>query len=137
MTFLDTSAWLAALNPRDPRHAAASRAYEDSVSRRVPLLTTNLVVAEMHSLLTRARGATQALRFLDQLYDDPSHEVVWATRDLERRAVDRWLRAFTDHQFSLADAVSFQLMRERGMQTAFAFDRHFAIAGFRLVPNPG
>lgn len=132
--FLDTSAWLAALNPRDRRHAVAARSYQDSVTARTRLLTTNLVVAEMHSLLTRERGATPAVRYLDQLYEDPSHEVVWATRDLERRAVDRWLRAFAEHEFSLADAVSFEVMRERGVQTAFAFDRHFAAAGFQVVP---
>ena len=132
--FLDTSAWLVALNPRDPRHAAAAHVYQDSVSARSQLLTTSLVVAEMHSLLTRERGAAAAVRYLDQLYEDPSHEVVWATRDLERRAVDRWLRAFAEHEFSLADAVSFQVMRERGVQAAFAFDRHFATAGFQVVP---
>ncbi len=132
--FLDTSAWLAALNPRDQRHAVAARLYQDSVSGRTQLVTTNLIVAEMHSLLTRERGAAAAVRYLDQLYEDPSHEVVWATRDLERHAVDRWLRAFAEHAFSLADAVSFQVMRERGIRTAFATDRHFTIAGFEVVP---
>jgi len=132
--FLDTSAWLAALNPRDGRHHVAARTYEASLSARTQLVTTNLVVAEMHSLLTRDRSATAALRYLDQLSEDPSHEVIWTTRDLERRAVDRWLRAFAEHDFSLADAVSFQVMRERNVPAAFAFDRHFAAAGFQTVP---
>jgi len=132
--FLDTSAWLAALNPRDHRHAPAARTYQSSVAAHALLLTTNLVVAEMHSLLTLERDTGAAVRYLDQLYDDPSHEVVWVTRDLERRAVDRWLRTFAEHAFSLADAVSFQVMRERGVHTALAFDRHFAVAGFRMAP---
>lgn len=134
--FLDTSGWLAALSPRDQYHPVAARLYQQSVSAGAAFVTTNLVVAETHALLARGRGASDALRYLDQLYRDPLHEVVWATRDLERRAVDRWLRPFGDQAFSLADAVSFEVMREREVRTAFAFDRHFAIAGFETAPAP-
>jgi len=34
---------------------------------------------------------------------------------------------------SLVDAVSFEVMRQRGLNEAFAFDRHFGEAGFSLV----
>lgn len=132
--FLDTSAWFAALSPRDAHHAPAARAYHDAATAGTPFVTTNLVVAEVHALLTRGRSAGDAVRYLDQLYRDPSHEVVWVTRDIERRAVDRWLRPFAEHRFSLADAVGFEVMRERGLRSAFALDRHFRVAGFELVP---
>ena len=36
---------------------------------------------------------------------------------------------------SLVDCVSFEVMRRRGITRAFAFDRHFADAGFELVPG--
>lgn len=132
--FLDTSAWFAALSPRDQYHARAAEGYRRAVAARAPLVTTNLVVAEMHVLLTRGRGAATGLRFLDDLARDPLHEVVWVTRELERRAVDGWLRRFGEHGLSLAHAVGFEVMRERGLRTAFAIDRHFAVAGFDLVP---
>lgn len=32
-------------------------------------------------------------------------------------------------------AVSFAVMRQRGIGAAFAFDRHFRTAGFDLVPD--
>ena len=35
-----------------------------------------------------------------------------------------------DQAFSLIDAVSFEVMRRHKLTHAFAFDRHFAIAGF-------
>jgi len=137
--FLDTSAWFAALSPRDQHHARAERQYHQLIAARAALLTTALVVAEMHALFTGKSGgrdAAKALQFLDRLYQDPLHEVVWATRDLEHRAVDRWLRPFAEHRFSLADAIAFEVMHERGLRTAFALDRHFAVAGFELVPPP-
>ena len=50
-------------------------------------------------------------------------------------AVDRWLRRFADQQLSMADAVSFEVMRERGIRQALALDEHFTLAGFELVPR--
>jgi predicted nucleic acid-binding protein len=37
------------------------------------------------------------------------------------------------HKLSLVDAISFALMSREGLRAAFAFDHHFASAGFRLV----
>lgn len=132
---LDTSAWFAALSERDQAHSRASGYYQRVVSEaRLALVTTNLVVAEMHALIARGQRAAAGVGFLDGLYADPLHEVVWVTRELERRAVDRWLRPFRDHRFSLADAVGFEVMRDRGLRAAFTLDRHFAAAGFEMVP---
>ncbi len=44
-----------------------------------------------------------------------------------------WLVRFQDQPFSLVDAVSFEVMRAEGVRSAFAFDRHFEIAGFELL----
>jgi predicted nucleic acid-binding protein len=132
--YLDTSGWLAALSPRDQHHATAVAAYDAWLANRERFLTTNLVVAEVHALLVRAGGADAGVRFLDRLRDDPSHEVVWATPDLQQAAVDRWLRPYRQVAFSLTDAVSFEVMRAAGLRRAFAFDRHFDRAGFEGVP---
>jgi predicted nucleic acid-binding protein len=45
----------------------------------------------------------------------------------------RWLERFDDQRFSLADAVSFEVMRREKVKQAFAFDQRFEIAGFALV----
>lgn len=133
-TFLDTSGWFAALSPKESRHRPALAAYRGFIEAKVRLVTTNLVVAEMQILLARFRGAPEGLRFLDSLYQDPTHHVVFVDRDLERSAVDRWLRRFRDQPLSLADAVSFEVMRTRQIRQALALDGHFELAGFELVP---
>ena len=131
---LDTSAWFAALNSREQHHQRAQRYYQNALAGgKLALVTTNLVVAEMHALISR-QGAAAGVRFLDHLAEDPLHEVVWVTREMERRSIDRWLRPFSDHRFSLADAASFEVMRERALRAAFTLDRHFATAGFQVVP---
>lgn len=132
--FLDTSGWFAALSPKEAHHKASRAAYVSWIERGERLVTTNLVVAEMQILVSCFRGTDEGLRFLDSLYQDPTHEVVFVDRDLERAAVDRWLRKFREHRLSLADAVSFEVMRVRRLRRALALDAHFEAAGFALVP---
>jgi predicted nucleic acid-binding protein len=50
---------------------------------------------------------------------------------LHDRAIS-WLKARSGKVPSLVDAVSFAVMRERGIREAFAFDEDFQRAGFRL-----
>ena len=133
--FLDTSGWLAVLSECDARHEAATEVYHDVLKDGRGLVTTNLVVAEMHILLVRRRGVSAGLRFLDALGADPTHEVVFATPELHRTALDEWLRPYGDHDLSLADAVSFATMKELKIGQALALDRHFEIAGVELMPS--
>ncbi|MCC6927595.1 MAG: type II toxin-antitoxin system VapC family toxin [Gemmatimonadaceae bacterium] len=132
--FLDTAGWFAALSPRESHHAGALAAYRGWMEREVPLITTNLVVAEMQILISRARGVGEALRFLDSLEQDPSHQVVYVDARLERTAIDRWLRRFADQRVSLTDAVSFEVMRARKLTHVLTLDAHFAHAGFTCMP---
>lgn len=133
--FLDTSGWFAALSPVEAHHREAIAAYTGWIEAGTSLVTTNLVVAEMQTLLSRYRGPAEALRFLDSLYQDTSHEVVFVTRDMERDAVNRWLRAFGDKRLSLTDSVSFEVMRTRKIQSVLTLDAHFTHAGYQAVPR--
>ncbi len=132
--FLDTSGWFAALDHRSPEHSDLSQRYRALITEAQRFLTTNLVVAEMHALLSRRVGVEIGLSFLEQLYREPTHEIRFVTRPMERAAIDRWIRPYADHQFSLTDAVSFEVMHTEGITHALTLDRHFSVAGFSLVP---
>ena len=133
--FLDTSGWFAALSPREGRHEVALASYRRWIEGGVKLVTSNLVVAEMQTLVMRYRGPADSLRFLDSLYQDASHEVVFVDRDLERSAIDQWMRRFRDQRVSLTDVVSFEIMRTRRIREALAIDEHFSLAGFDVEPR--
>ena len=132
--FVDTSGWLASASSRENHHAAVATVYDDLVSRRVRLVTTNLVVAEMHILTVREVGPAAGCRLLDAIYADPLYTVISVSRELESAATDRWLRPYSDHRFSLADAVSFEVMRTERIGEALALDHHFEVAGYKLLP---
>lgn len=131
--FLDASGWFAALSPRDRWHHVARRIYAEAARAGVTFLSTPLVVAEVHALLLRWRGAGAGRRFLDAALDTPSHTLVAADLELVREAVDSWIAGYSDQTFSLCDAVSFEVMRRERVTYALAFDRHFEVAGFQLL----
>lgn len=92
-----------------------------------------LVLAEFHAHLLRLRVGDDARRAVAALLDDPVYEWIDVDAAVVRDAIGRWLRRFTDQRFSLADAVSFEVMRRERLKHAFAFDRHFEAAGFTLL----
>lgn len=94
---------------------------------------TTLVLGELHSHLLYLRGGEEARSTVLNLMDDPINEWAEVTEDLTRDSVLRWLNRFPDQRFSLIDAVSFEVMRRERLTTAFAFDRHFEVAGFELL----
>lgn len=131
--FLDTSGLVAAILEREDRHAEASELYRSILRSGGRLVTTNLVLAEAHALMVRRAGVRAALDLLDDFARDASHELVYATSELHKVATDRWLRPYRDHGFSLADAVSFEVMSRRRLRRALSLDRHFRIAGFETL----
>jgi predicted nucleic acid-binding protein len=134
--FVDTSAWYPAIVASHPDHAAVAAALHDAVRAGARLVTTNLVVAETHALLLHRAGRQVALTFARTVLEPPT-VLVWSTVELERRALEDWIARYHDQDFSLADAVSFAVMKSRGISQALTHDRHFATAGFHAVPAPG
>jgi predicted nucleic acid-binding protein len=56
-------------------------------------------------------------------------EIVWVDEKLHRQAIDLLL-ARPDKTYSLCDAVSFILMRQKGIREALTTDQHFEQEGF-------
>jgi uncharacterized protein len=130
--FVDTSAWLAVIDSSDVHHAEAARIYTGLLNSQTSLVVTILVIAETQIWLRRRLGAKAALTFLKNVNESPRIEIVYVDASLEKKA-KQILRQYADQDFSLTDALSFAWMKEAGLSDAFAYDQHFAIAGFDLV----
>ncbi|MFI5311206.1 MAG: type II toxin-antitoxin system VapC family toxin [Gemmatimonadales bacterium] len=130
---VDTGALLALASSRDQYHrrAVATEArFRRSGGRWV---ASALVLAELHGHLLRRIEPQPARRVIGALLADPIFEWHDATVELVRAAVERWLTGYADQQFSLTDAVTFELMRRERIPSVFAFDQDFATAGFTLL----
>jgi predicted nucleic acid-binding protein len=75
----------------------------------------------------------KAVELGNMLLESSAVELVQADESLLLSAWD-WFQQYADKSFSLADCVSFALMRQRGLERALAFDRHFIQAGFQKLP---
>ena len=126
MRFVDTSFWIGLRFRRDQRHADAKRIWEAGVG---PLLTTDLVLGETWTFLSRRVGHMEAARFYDAASRTPVLTVRHADEDVCADAW-RWLRRHDERPYSFVDATSFVLMRRLRMREALAFDGDFAAAGF-------
>jgi predicted nucleic acid-binding protein len=130
-TFIDTSALLAILDADEERHGDARSEWAALLERDEPCVTTNYVLVETCALTTRRLGAAAVRVLSDDIL--PIVDVEWIDRESHERAVAA-LVAAGRRDLSLVDIISFDAMRRRGIQTAFAFDRHFLDAGFALLP---
>ena len=131
--FLDTSGWYAALEPRESGHVLARERLQAVARAGARLVTTSMVVAEMHAMFLRRAGATAADPFLNLAFDSESYQITYPDAELITAARTQWLSRFSDQGFSLCDAVSFEVMRRERITRALATDRHFAIAGFEIL----
>ena len=128
--FVDTSAVYALLVSSDVRHEAARRSFARLSSSATPLLTTSYVLIETTALLGRRVGLDAVRRFHEDLV--PLLEVVWVDDTLHYTGLGRLLEGQLQ-DLSLVDAVSFVVMRNQGMEDAFAFDRHYEDEGFAQI----
>lgn len=129
--FVDTSALYAVLDADDARHGEAAATWSalldhlaDGATRCV---THSGVIVESSALVQRRLG----MRALRALHDRLLRivDVTWVDADLHGRALSALLAAGS-REVSLVDWTSFELMRERAIDAAFAFDDDFDAQGF-------
>ena len=129
--FVDTGAWFAYVNRKDPWHRAVCRAFDEYAGR---LVTSNYVFDESISLCRYRLGHAAATTVGDVLLDPESVDMVCLTREDEQRAWALFC-ARPEQRYSFTDCTSFVLMRRLGMGAAVALDRDFLIEGFATVPE--
>ena len=127
--FVDSSAWIAFFSARDQHHAEADQAFRRTAEAKRLLLTTNLVLAELHRLFLCRAGIKAAAAALDRIEASPLVRIEFAGAS-HHHAARLWLKKLSQHPISYADAVSFAVMEASGCKEALSFDRHFRLAGF-------
>ena len=130
--FVDTSAWFAYANRRDPAHARVRSVLRTFQGR---LITSNFVFDETVTLCLYRLGHQVAATVGEVLLDQMVVDLVRITPEDEQRAWALWL-ARPDKTYSYTDCTSFVVMRRLGLQHAVAIDIDFQCEGFLLLPTP-
>jgi uncharacterized protein len=130
--FVDTSFFVAILNPKDRLRQRAERAARSLGGAR--LVTTDGVLTEVLNFFAewghaqRSVAAQAALR----ARASSSTIVIPQTRDGFDRAHTRYIERL-DKGYSLTDCASMLVMENRGIQEVLTYDQHFTQAGFRAL----
>jgi predicted nucleic acid-binding protein len=135
IVFADTGFYVAQIDPKDDHHASALEAFE--LARPVRVVTSEMILIELLNFFAR-RGEplrTAAADLVDRIRELRNVEVVPSSPELFDLALLMY-RERPDKDWSLTDCASFVIMRNKGISSALAIDRHFEQAGFRLLIRP-
>jgi uncharacterized protein len=123
---VDTSGFFSLYDEADEFHDKAVTFY-DAADKR---LTTNYVLAE-YTALAQIRGVprSEIIKFSNRILNDEAVEIIWIDENLHRQTVALMLER-SDKNYSLCDAASFIVMRERRIIESLTTDKHFRQEGF-------
>lgn len=132
--FLDTGYLLALELSNDQNHRASSKHWRSVVQSLPPLVTTSYVFDEVVTFFNCRGYHAKAVEVGDRLLSSPSVQFVHVDENLFREGW-QYLQQHGDKEYSLTDCISFVVMKNLRIDTAFAFDKHFAQAGFKKAPQ--
>ncbi len=128
---MDTSGLYAISCETDEKHHLGERLLKQLISdRENEFFTTNYVLLECLSLIQRRIGINIAETFGE--YVNENLTLLWINEERHQSAWRLWKKR-KKADLSLVDCASFLVMKEFGIENAFAFDEHFAEEGFVLL----
>ncbi len=129
--FVDTSAWYAFFDAKDPAHGQVSALFREWAGR---LLTTDYVFDEIITLVRHRAGHALAVRTGEALRQGGSCLMVTAEPgDIE----EAWVifKREGGQKLSFTDCVSFAVMLRLKLSAAAALNDDFRRAGFTVFPR--
>lgn len=127
--FVDTSAFVAIYDNSDDRHLEAIQILQRIRDKRIKMFVTDYVLSETLTTAFARSGHDKAVVVGEFILNSRVVEFTWLERAVKLQAWD-YFKRHADKDYSFTDCTSFVVMKEVGIKYFFAFDEHFAQAGF-------
>ena len=128
--FVDTGAWYAYINAKDPDHFRVREFLESFTGR---LVMSNYVFGEIITLTLVRMGHQRAVKVGSVLLDPKVVELV-RVGPVDEQSAWKLFQDRPDKAYSFTDCTSFVLMRRLDLDQALTLDDHFAQEGFEMLP---
>ena len=127
--FVDTSYWIAIINPKDQWHNAAKSAREKI--GEMPLVTTDEVLTEfLNSFSERGDNfRTKSVEAVHEIMNDLNIKVIPQTRESFRNGIDLYNER-SDKKYSLTDCISMNVIKNKDINNVLTSDHNFEQEGF-------
>ena len=131
--FADTSYWLALELSNDQNHQTALTHWRSLVKTSFQIVTTSYIFDETVTYLNSRDHHKKAVEVGENILLSPTIELVHIDEIL---FFEGWtmFQKHQDKRYSLTDCISFVVMKQRKLEIALTFDKHFAQAGFKIEP---
>ena len=132
--FVDTAAFLARADAKDPHHRTAVETFKGLREAGYPRVVTRPTIWEAYTRVRYDLGYPEALEMLEFI----ERELQVIEIDLQDDAAARtFLALYSWAKLSFVDALNFAAMQRAGAKTAFTYDvNDYTMAGFEVVPGP-
>lgn len=134
--FIDASGWIAIISADDRNHESAKLAYQQIISKKIRIVTTNWTLYEALSIIKDRIGHAQALSLWNLVGQFPLISLIKITDDIETAGVGLFFR-YGDKKWGVVDCTSLIVMEQTGCSKALAYDLHFKEAsqqrGFQVI----
>ena len=131
--FLDTGYLLALELKQDQHHVTALQHWRQVQNALPAFVTTTYVFDEVVTFFNSRGYHSKAVEVGTRLVRSPSVQLVHVDATLFHVGWT-YFQQYHDKQFSLTDCISFAVMHQFGITTAFTFDHHFIQVGFQRQP---
>ncbi len=127
--FVDTSAFVAMYDKDDNMHSESIRLFEDIKNKRIRIVVTDYILSESITTAMAKAGHKIAVTVGDFILSSHVVDLIWLDKTIKLKAWE-FFKKYSDKQYSFTDCTSFVVMKETRVNHYFAFDAHFAKAGF-------
>jgi predicted nucleic acid-binding protein len=129
--FIDSSALFAWSDAACPQNRAI---HDCLLHEHPPLLTTNIIIAETISLITKRISKHAGIQFVEAVEGSRIIQIICADEALTGIALKLY-KKYKDKDFDLIDATSFVVCKERKIKQVLTLDKHFSQMGFEILPS--
>ena len=134
MIYIDTGAFIARHLKKDQYNNTAVECWKTLNTQQERYFTSNFVLDETFTLLGRRAGYKFASQRARNIYLSDTISILRPTKEDELKAIDLFEK-YSNLEVSYTDCISFVLMSRNRIERVFSFDKHFELAGYKIIPN--
>lgn len=131
LVFVDASAFISSLVVNDSNHPRAKKISAELEKEKAQLVTTNMVIAEVLTVLSMRQEKQLALQFGERLRQG-GIEVAHPNPDHFEKAWNIFKREKSKN-LSFVDCMSFTVIQLFHIPSVFSFDRQFRNRGYTVL----